>query len=211
MAALLILTLRERYSGQIGSCDYREKAATCLPVQEREQVQYTQARQEVQVNLGHQLALADRLKLRRLRVRLRVIVLLVAILGWFQLCRRRAKAVSTGLHKTWMSRAAQGRRKIHIRLQGTIPGTPMIGSDRQYTAHVWGRGVCQDEERNNKRKTEVVGFRPFWRRSARNAGMSPISEDGMSCRRISHTTNAQIWGSTRAKKNKHGEKEAKSS
>lgn len=33
--------------------------ATCLPVEKREQVQDTQARQEMQVNLGHQLALAN--------------------------------------------------------------------------------------------------------------------------------------------------------
>lgn len=86
MAALLMLTLCADTQNE--TCDYSEKAVTCLPVQERKQVQYTQARQEMHVNLGHQLALADRLKLRRLRVRLRVIVLAVAIVGRFQLCRK---------------------------------------------------------------------------------------------------------------------------
>lgn len=91
-----------------------ERLAICLPVQEREQVQYTQARQQMQVNLGHQFALTNWLKLRRFRVRLRVIVLLVAILGSLQLCRWNRRFVSVGLYEAQVSRANRSMRRTYI-------------------------------------------------------------------------------------------------
>lgn len=58
MAALLILTLRTKYHDEriISRRDSGYRAGV-LPVQESEQIQNTQARQDMPVNLGHQPAL----------------------------------------------------------------------------------------------------------------------------------------------------------
>ena len=89
MAALLMLTLRtKQYQGECRKDEGDEGFdARCLPVQKGKQVQHTQARQDVPVDLGHQPALGGGRERRELRVwrlqRLRRIAL--AIVGGFQL------------------------------------------------------------------------------------------------------------------------------
>jgi hypothetical protein len=126
MAALLILTLRKSYKCQLSGAKPQHGIAMSLPVQKGKQVQDTQARQQVRIDLGHQLAFIDIMNLRSFRVRRLIIFWRVgertlALLTGVELCSRELSAPVSRVQ----SQALHG-----YGLNRIIPATPMIGCDR---------------------------------------------------------------------------------
>lgn len=97
-----------------------------LPVQKGKQVQDTQARQQVRIDLGHQLAFIDIMNLRSFRVRRLIIFWRVgertlALLTGVELCSRELSAPVSRVQPQALH--GYGLNRI-------IPATPMIGCDR---------------------------------------------------------------------------------
>jgi hypothetical protein len=137
-----------------------------LPVQKGKQVQDTQARQQVRIDLGHQLAFIDIMSPRSFRVRWLVIFWRVgertlALLISVELCSRELSAPVSRVQ----SQALHG-----YGLNRIIPATPMIGCDR-LRAVIVGGDFCQGGEKNTRRMTENRGCSAFGSSSADQPAM----------------------------------------